>query len=614
MKAVHKYPWALPCLILLTGCVDNSYDLDNINTDVEVKINNLTIPVNLDAIELSSAFDLDDESAIKEIKSDENGYYTVAKDGDFYAVVVNGDFKSNSTIIPEITVKSDIAIQPIVSTIVKYEGTGAGIPAFTISGQQISYQIKPQETNFSFKSTDVDNAIRDIYNIKGNWNITVTLMLSDDNDLINNLQFKDLVLSLPAGIHISNTEYNCNENGEIFIGNLQLESNKRKQIALNVDEIDFNLLKKNDVLKFEATTGKGSIDINGKIGVKSGFVIGGTNATGTDVPQHVTLSITPSMGNLSVNSISGKIAYSLDGFKIDDVTLDDLPDMLRQEDTRIRIDNPQLYLSLNNPVASYGLTAQSGLSLIPMRDGIEGQTCSLDDGNLIELKPGNGDNYVPHNICIAPTDPKSYFYGYADPANVGFADFSDILWGNGLPDRIKVKFVDPKVKEGDVFDFRLGGTTANPTVGAVKGNYTLFAPLTLGIESQIIYSEKETGWSDDDIEKIKIGAMSVNATVYNPLPVAIKVEATPLDSEGHPLKDNKGNQVKLKGLEIQANTEAAVELKLDLKDGSYIKGIDGIEYSATCVVQEANRTLRPTETITVKNIRITVSGSYADTL
>ena len=49
------------------GCIDNDIDLENIDTTAEVKVVDLTVPLNLDEIKLSSVISLDEGSKIKEI-------------------------------------------------------------------------------------------------------------------------------------------------------------------------------------------------------------------------------------------------------------------------------------------------------------------------------------------------------------------------------------------------------------------------------------------------------------------------------------------------------------------------------------------------------------------
>ena len=76
----------LPALALasltLSGCIDDKYDLSDVDTTIGIQVSNLTIPVNLDAITLSNILSLDDGSVIKDV----DGYY---------AVLINGDFTSS---------------------------------------------------------------------------------------------------------------------------------------------------------------------------------------------------------------------------------------------------------------------------------------------------------------------------------------------------------------------------------------------------------------------------------------------------------------------------------------------------------------------------------------
>lgn len=58
----------------LTACIDDNYDISDIDTTAEIKVNNLVVPVNLDEITLSNVFDLDDESVVKEV----DGIYATA--------------------------------------------------------------------------------------------------------------------------------------------------------------------------------------------------------------------------------------------------------------------------------------------------------------------------------------------------------------------------------------------------------------------------------------------------------------------------------------------------------------------------------------------------------
>jgi len=573
--------------VLVTGCVDDAYDLENINTDVEVKVNDLVVPVNLDAITLSNAFDLDPESVVKEINGE-------------YAVVVDGDFVSEPLIVDPVEIHPG-EIEPIQCVIYKYEGADVNLP---VAAQTISYQITEATTDFSFNSNAVDKTIRELKKIKGTWNIDIKLNLTDNNGLFSELSFQQLVLELPAGLHVSN--YPC-DGGRVTVGDVKMNIGRDTYVALVIDEIDFTKFD-NATYEFTPATGdanNGVIRFDGRVGVSSGYVVGGTNSTSTGIPQYVELLVAPEMNSINVKSVTGKIAYSITGFNVADVELSDLPDMLHQEGTDVSLANPQLYLSINNPVANYGLEAASGLTLTAVKDNTTVNTCSLDPQSEIKLESDKGID-GPYNFCLAPDDPKNYYEGYAGSQFVGYKSLSGLLSGNGLPDYVHVTFDNPRVLPDEVTDFML-----NTTINSVKGNYTLYAPLELTVGSHIVYEEDETGWDDETIRKITITSLKVEATVTNSLPVDIVVSGIPLDVNGQPCVDPKTKQpVKLEGLEVAAGATASIELH----STGTIVGIDGIRYTATCEVKKAGQVLRPAETIDIRNIRVTVGGTYLDTL
>lgn len=55
----------LPCmagasmLLALTACVDDKYDLSNVDTTVKIPVNDLALPVNLEPVLLENLFNID---------------------------------------------------------------------------------------------------------------------------------------------------------------------------------------------------------------------------------------------------------------------------------------------------------------------------------------------------------------------------------------------------------------------------------------------------------------------------------------------------------------------------------------------------------------------------
>lgn len=574
--------------VALSSCVDDAYDLENINTDVEVRVNNLVVPINLDAITLSNAFDLEEGSVVKEVNGE-------------YAVVVDGDFTSKPFEVSPVSIAVDGSIAPINCEIFSYSGSEVDLP---VAAQTISYQITRAISPFKFESASVDKTVRSLRKLKGTWKTEISLKLIDSNRLFNMLQFQKLVLEIPAGMHVTN--YQCN-NGLVDINNLTMNIDGETKVTLNIDEIDFTKFSSSQ-FSFVPAAGNannGMIKFNGEVGVHSGYVVGATNSTTTSLPQNVTLRISTVMDRINVQSVTGEISYNVEGFNVENVALDDLPDLLREPGTDVSIANPQLYIGVNNPVANYGLKTQSGLTLTSMKGGQAVNVCSLDNGSTMLLGTDKGVD-GPYNFCLSPTRPTVYYGDYTGATHVGYASLSRLLSGDGLPDYITVDFVNPHIVQSLVTDFKL-----NQTIPAVRGKYTLYAPLELSVGSKIMYEEDETGWDDETVSKITVTRLTVNATATNSLPVDIVVSGVLLDVAGRPCVDPEtGREVKLEGLTVPAGTTAPIELH----STGTVRGIDGIRYTASCVVTKAGETLKPSATIDLKNIRVTVDGYYIDTL
>lgn len=90
---IRFYRWSFGALLALTcvSCIDDNYDLSDINTDMRFQVNDLTIPVNIDQIEMRSILDLKEDGTVKEVNGE-------------YAILENGDFNSGEINIPQFTI------------------------------------------------------------------------------------------------------------------------------------------------------------------------------------------------------------------------------------------------------------------------------------------------------------------------------------------------------------------------------------------------------------------------------------------------------------------------------------------------------------------------------
>ncbi len=574
----------------LTGCIDKDYDLSDIDTNVRVEVDDLVVPVNLDAITLSNIFDIDNDdenSVIKEI-------------GDSYAVLVNGNFMSSDIRIADVTL-SNTGVNPIVVTT---STSGIEVPPGANS-VFVSLPFGNALTDFSFVNSSIDSSIRAFDRVGTNWTIRLTLDFGDFASMLSTVTIKDLVLRLPDGLV---TPDYTNNNGLVQVGDRQTDASGKLVLDIPVTAIDVASLPENE-FKFTpdaAGVNPGTVSYAGKLGVESGIVTG-TLQSGTPVPSTVTMVVTPFLGNIEVRTFSGILAYTLDSFNVDNVTLNDLPDVLTQEDTDIRIANPQLYLSVNNPVAPYKGVAHSGLSLTPLRDGVASAPCVLPSSSLIEIGYDKGA-VGPYVYCLSPSRPDSYYEGYAGATHLQYPALADVLSGKGLPTEIAVSFDNAGIGGADnhVVDFPVG-----KRLDDVEGAYTFYAPLAFDAGSQVVYAETEDGWNDDTLDKLTIRKVGLKATVDNTLPFDIVLSGYPVNVDGNQCKDASGRLAELSSVRVKAGETSEINLE---SNGVEIQGLDGIRYEARAEVTKGNELLRPSATITLSGIRVTVSGYYEDEL
>ncbi len=585
--------YAAMAALPLVGCIDDNYDLTDIDTTVRVQVNDLEVPVNLDAITMSNIIDIDpedDESVIKEI-------------GDSYAVLVDGEFNSAGVYVNKVNLGTP-SIQPVVETINIGDG-GIDLPSFPSGLTALAFPITDISTPFEFSTESVDKSIKTITNIKADWNISLNLSFDDHSGLLGDMSVKALRLQLPNGLMTPDYE---NVDGVITLGDRTLV-NGRLEENIRVSAIDFSGL---DASEFEFVSdpegdNPGKLSYKGAIGVKSGVLVASVS-TSVNHPSSVTMTLDPRPAEIIIDKFSGELQYAVTGLDVSSVELNDLPDMLTQGETDIRMANPQLYLAINNPVADYGVDIHSGVVLTPMRDGVAGEPCTLPSGEEILIGHDKGVA-GPYNVCLSPEIPADgYYQGFEGASHVSFPSLSDVLAGNGLPAKIDVDFAGARIGRGLVSDFELGITLPD-----VKGNYTFFAPLAFNAGSRIVYSEVADGWSDDTLDKMTIESVSVTAHVENNLPFDIVLSGYPVDKEGKQCVDPDTKQpVNLGSINIGAGKSG----EINLKSTGTVVGIDGIRYTATGSVGEGDggQTLRPSTTINLTNIRAKVSGWYEDKL
>lgn len=566
---------AVPCMYALTGCTDDDYDLSNLDKTAQIPVNDLTVPVNIDEIHLSDIIDVKPGDRVQIV------------DGR-YAVVEENTFNSDPIKVDDVTLSSP-ALESS-SRNISLDGAAALLAA----GQPLSLPLGSEESSYDLTASDVSSYIVSVKEVECDLKITISLSLNGFNNRLKSMSLRNIVLGIPKGLgNVTGNGHYSPESGEFRVTDSRISGTKA-EIEITAGKLDF--IKCGAVYNAAAHTMK----FADKLKVISGeAVITASDFTTSDfstLPSYCTYRTDFDLSRIYITGFSGRMRYDLTSFDIPRVDLTDLPDVLSQAGTDIRLVNPCLYLRIENPVSSYSLHAVTGFEIKALREGQPTQSYSLPAPFTVTSAPES-------KYCLSPVKPSEYLTAFANSQHVPFPTLGNIFSGDGLPRSLDISLINPELPEQDVTGFKLG-----QTLGSVHGSYYFFAPIELGDGSQIKYTDVIDGWSSEDLDKVTISKLHVTASVSTDVPVSLKFSAYPIDKDG-----NQINDVEIEGGYVDAN---AVDQQLDINITGSVTGLAGIRFTAVAAPKpgEDASALRPGMNIKLAKIRATVSGYYLTTL
>ena len=550
----------------ITGCVQDEYDLSDVDTTTRLSVNDLTIPVNMDAVTLKTIIKPDADSKIKEIEVDFKKIYALQADGNFSsdAIKVNGFTTSSPN------------PQTASTTLVNLNVPGLPAGHFRYDIQEMA----PRSFNYTYSGVDKSIISVEALGLEKNTFRVKFGFTGVPSSLAKSIKVTDLVIEMPAHLigAVPSAGRYAAETGLWTIDSYEINNSVSGALSLSFSGVEFT---------------ENPIDANHNFTYSTQMRIrGGLMDLATDggMAQITGIGLTAdyTVDALKATTFTGVVEYNIDDLNVSPIELSDLPDFLTGAGTNIKIADPEILLAINNPVARYGLEYQTGLTLTAIRGGVRGESYSLNSPNYFTVKATTLEQMFDIKPASTPLRP-----GYTA---VGFDALSNVLSGQGLPNSIAIDLVDPKVPRQRVQAFELG-----KALERVTGKYEIYAPLELGDGSVVVYSDKETGWNDEDVDAITITKLSLTATVKNNTSLDVVLAAYPLGTD----------QKRIPGVEITSNlVKAGAEQQIEIEMTGTVTHLDGIEYVATVTATGDQKVLSPDDTIELTDIRAKASGYY----
>lgn len=565
MNKLTRLLCASAVVLAATGC-DKNYDIDNIDKTVEIKVNDLVIPLNIDKITLENVIDTSDDIQIV--------------DG-AYAYVSDGTFDSD----PERFDPFEAKANKLSPSVLKLASNGMSLDYFVHEAALSDYE---------FKAENVTESVDDVTRVYGQITLNVTLNLADLKQKYSSLAISNAKLQLPPMCEIESFNYSGSYDSATGVVSLDPFT------VSPLQNITFTA-KASSVGVASGSFSDHTLTTEGQIGFIEGDFKLQSQGSYTPDFQPISIDISYSVPAFTATAIDGWIHYDIDGFDIPRVELNNLPDVLNQEGTNLKLANPMLYLQLTNPLRQYGVYATTGMEIEPMRDNQASHVLTLDSPTFYigRGEPMQGEYY---NYCLSPKPPVNGNAEFANAKHEPFSQLGNLLAGNGLPDAIEIKLVDPEVPSQEVAKFDLRG------FDGIVGKYKFIAPFQFVGGSTVIYSKTDKDWDSEDLEKLTVTSLEISMDVTTDVPLAISLSGYPLGKDGKRIPD-----VDIKGANIpaMANNEK-VTIYVDCPSDGF-EGLNGIEFTAIATAIDGEP-LSPNMTIELSNVRPKVGGHYTTTL
>lgn len=554
----------------MVSCVDNKYDLDK---DIDMTINvggeHLTIPAgSSDTAYLSKIIEVE-EGDILQPDATTRVYHLTKKD----------DIDVEPTTVKEVTISS--ANTDLKQELVGSDDGGSG-------SKTTELDVK---NNLRAEASDIDEALIELGALGAKTPTSLTLafeFLNTGNLTFGSVTAKNLEIQLP--------DFLMFEKGEVEEGNkliLNNEELKNAQKVLHVIGYQFG----GKAGEGEIPDKNRTITINGLVTMQGQVVTSGINGSGS-----LTMTLDVTLEEMTANSVTGVIQPEIKA-ETTNIELNDLPDFLKDEETRMDITNPVILLRAENQLET---PVEVDAVLTPMKGNAQ------IDGK--EVKVGSGYGKTPvvlasgKNVIALSRTGECTIEGVT--SNVKVEDINNLL--ETIPDDIEVD-LQPVVRNEDYYTAELGRAYEMPS------SYEVDVPLSFEQNLNIVYNDSVQDLNKDlnDLDKVILKKANVLLTVDNAIPLKLQ-----LKPENVLIKDVYGNELTAVKKTIEEDKQYVTEstdgekpvtselvLNLTSEDTAFLSKIDRICFKLTAVPGSATGVpLKDTQWLKVTSIKLSVPG------
>ena len=518
--------------LALTACVNDDYDFNEIDSTMGFGGDGLELPASsTDTIKLVDVLDLNDDDCVK-----------VRPNGDYVFEQEGGNVEPSHPEIDTISVKSRASKSREIS-----------LEAVPGSGSTVVFKAEGDMQTFEYTGDKPEEVVL-LESAESDAPLSFTLGLSALSRVVSEME--EVVIEFPSYMQLGSVNTNAAnwsvDGSKITFANVSTASDLH--LEASVSNLTFGVTGERGSLTvdYDANT----IDLVGSVHVSIRSA-----ATSSATAPGAMLGSSFTMDDFDIMSVTGRFDPEIDLTDLGDVEITGVPDFLDDEDVRVDLYNPQIFLTITSDLSMGGFV--SGV-LTSWKDGVAIATVNVPE---MAIQAGGETK-----VCICRRDDDMAGF---DGVVQEVPELSKII--ERIPDRITFS-AEARADASQTCEFELGRQYA------ITPKYKVEAPIAFAAGAQIVYKDTIDDWNEDidDFDLSEDAYIALSATIENRVPAFLTLSAYAIDVDGQRMADDEISVEVSNTVIASADGVNSVETPLNLKVTQGRKGamkrLDGLVF------------------------------------
>lgn len=574
-----------------SACVDDSYDMSK-DIDMTMGFGSKELQLNVgnsEKIWLSDILEVDKEEML-ETTSTGTFYLVKGDNADFsFKIPTFSATIDAAKLTPNIPVVSFDALRDAMSEItpgyfptqieIQKNWSSGLVPLEIESSNDFSLTNLPREIKHLKRITPADDS-RTI-------SVALEIVPNSNSQKFVIDSYEDLEVTLPDFFKLKGQDSNL-----LSIGSKTAINSE--QITLAEFTIDALELEGDMGLDLSTST---SVNIKSNYAVKGKFSVKATEDFNLKSGDETTIRVIVKVGKqsssdkvrIAIGEVTGVFSPTINP-NISPINIgSEVPDFLTDPEVCIMAANPTFRMNVDMSQVPANLTLWG--NLYGTKKGTNISEVRIPGYDVVAL---NGKQKSVIYFCQdeTPFDPN----GVEAAADIYKVDnLNDVV--KTIPDQIKVDMNNGKINLAEELCSISLGNTYNASL-----NYNVYVPFKFNTGLKIVYNETIEDMSAD-LEDLAAEGAEFTATIDNKIPLALQLNATPLDKSGNPIAG-----VKVSSVEIPANSESQVTVSITFANPNDLKKLDQLLLKVNAETVADDVTLSSDQYLQLKDIRMKLLG------